>query len=145
MQPQRRLPGAAHRQDSGRVSRKSGRACTACEKARGAQTAAAHQAQLPEYLSRDGYMRPRGSRPLRCRISILRGRKTVRADHRLGTDEKHIRAQSAISYKTPALSMFLSITVFSVRMRFSSVQKTRLARAARKQAKRVPDLGVLRR
>jgi len=75
----------------------------------------------------------------------LRGRETVRADHRSGTDEKHIRAQSAISNKTPALSLFLSITVFSVRMRFSSVQKTRLARAARKQEKRVPDLGVLRR
>jgi len=49
----------------------------------------------------------------------------------LGTDEKHIRAQSTILYKTPALSLFLTITVFSARMRFSSAQKTRLARAAR--------------
>src|ERR1039457_4547530 len=31
----------------------------------------------------------------------------------------------------PALCLVLTITVFSVRMRFSSVQKTRLARAAR--------------
>jgi len=67
-------------------------------------------------------------------LRLLRGREVVRADRRLGTDEKHIRAQSAISYKTPALSSFLSITVFSVRMRFSSAQKTRLARAARKSA-----------
>jgi hypothetical protein len=27
---------------------------------------------------------------------MLRGRKSVRADHRLHADEKHIRAQSAI-------------------------------------------------
>jgi len=65
---------------------------------------------------------------------MLRGREAVRADRRLGADEKHIRAQSAISYRTDALSMFLSITVFSARMRFSSAQKTRLARAARKSA-----------
>jgi len=62
---------------------------------------------------------------------ILRGRKTVRADRRLRADEKHIRAQSTISYKTPALFLFLSITAFSVRMRFLSVRKTWLARAAR--------------
>ncbi|HEY5292375.1 MAG TPA: hypothetical protein VIJ43_08700, partial [Burkholderiales bacterium] len=50
----------------------------------------------------------------------------------MSTDEKHIRAQSAILYKShPKPPLFLSITVFSVRMRFSSVQKTRLARAAR--------------
>ena len=40
---------------------------------------------------------------------MLRGRKTVRADCRLRTDEKHIRVRSAILYKTPALSLFLSI------------------------------------
>jgi len=34
-------------------------------------------------------------------------------------------------YKTLALCLVLTITVFSVRMRFLSVQKTRLARAAR--------------
>jgi hypothetical protein len=66
-----------------------------------------------------------------CRVAILRGRKTVRADRRLRTDEKHIRAQSPILCKTPALSLFLPITVFLVRMRFSSVPKTRLARGAR--------------
>jgi hypothetical protein len=64
----------------------------------------------------------------------LRGREAVRADRRLRTDEKHIRAQSAILYKTPTPRLVLTITVFSVRMRFSSVQKIRLARAARKSA-----------
>jgi hypothetical protein len=66
---------------------------------------------------------------------MLRGRETVRADRRLRTDKKHIRAQAAILDKTPALSLFLFITVFFARMRFSSVQKTRLARAARKSAR----------
>jgi hypothetical protein len=65
---------------------------------------------------------------------MLRGRETVRADRRLRTDEKHIRTQSAILYNPPALRLVLTITVFSVRMRFSSAQKTRLARAARKSA-----------
>jgi len=60
----------------------------------------------------------------------LRGRKTVRADRRLRADEKHIRAQSTILYKTTALSLSLSITVFFVRIRFSSARKTRLARAS---------------
>ncbi len=62
---------------------------------------------------------------------ILRGRRPVRTDRRLCTDEKHIRAQSAILVKTPGGSLGLSITVFSVRMGFSSVRKTRLARGAR--------------
>ncbi|TAK65549.1 MAG: hypothetical protein EPO19_17295 [Betaproteobacteria bacterium] len=48
------------------------------------------------------------------------------------TDEKHIRARSAILYKgNPKTALFLSITVFSGWMRFLSVQKTRLARRAR--------------
>jgi len=42
----------------------------------------------------------------------LRGRKTVRADHRLRTDEKHIRAQSAILYNPIALRLMLTRTVF---------------------------------
>jgi hypothetical protein len=64
--------------------------------------------------------------------AILRERKTVRADPRLRTDEKPVRAQSTISYKNkPKPSLFLPITAFSVRMRFSSVLKTWLARAAR--------------
>jgi len=48
---------------------------------------------------------------------MLRGRKAVRADRRLRTDEKHIRAQSAILDKTSTLYLLLAITVFSVRMR----------------------------
>jgi hypothetical protein len=36
----------------------------------------------------------------------------------LRTDEKHIRPQSTILYEDPALSLLLSITVFSVRMCF---------------------------
>jgi hypothetical protein len=59
---------------------------------------------------------------------ILRGRRPVRADHRLRADEKHIRTQSAILDNPPALPLFLSITMFLVRMRFSSVPKTWLAR-----------------
>jgi len=52
----------------------------------------------------------------------LRGRRPVRADHRLRTDEKHIRAQSAILYKNHRKPpLFLFLTVFSKRMRFSSV------------------------
>jgi len=65
----------------------------------------------------------------------LRGRETVRADRRLRTDEKRIRAQSTILDKTFTLCLLLTITVFSVRMRFLSVQKIRLARAARKLAR----------
>jgi len=36
---------------------------------------------------------------------MLRGREAVRADHRLGTDEKHIRAQAVILFKTSTPSM----------------------------------------
>jgi len=62
---------------------------------------------------------------------MLRGRKAVRADRRLRADEKHLRAQSAILYKShPKPPLLLSITVFSERMRFLSVQKTWLARAS---------------
>jgi hypothetical protein len=70
----------------------------------------------------------------------------------LRADEKHVRTQSAILYENnPKPLLLLTITVFSVRMCFSSVQKTkfqwrlmrearyagtkaRLARAARKSA-----------
>ena len=61
----------------------------------------------------------------------LRGRRPVRADRRLRTDEKRVRAQSAIFIEIPRASLGLSITVFLVRMCFSSVPKTRLARGAR--------------
>jgi hypothetical protein len=68
---------------------------------------------------------------------MLRGRETVRVDRRLRADEKHIRAQSTILYKNhPKPPLLLSITAFSGRM-FFSVQKTRLARAARKAARRM--------
>jgi len=61
----------------------------------------------------------------------LRGRRTVRADHRLRADEKHIRTQSVILDKSnPKPPLPLSITMFLVRMRFSSVPKTWLARAS---------------
>jgi len=41
---------------------------------------------------------------------FLRGRKTVRADRRLRTDEKHIRAQSTILYKSyPKSPLLLSL------------------------------------
>ena len=67
---------------------------------------------------------------------MLRGRETVRADRRLRTDDKPVRAQSTIVYKIkPKPRLLLSITVFSIRMRFSSVWKTRLARAARKSVR----------
>ena len=52
-----------------------------------------------------------------CRVAMLRGRKTVRADHRLRTDDESIRTQSAILYKSnPRLLLLLSITVILVRM-----------------------------
>jgi hypothetical protein len=48
---------------------------------------------------------------------LLRGREAVRADHRLRTDEKHIRAQSTILDKSkPKPLLPLSGTVFLVRM-----------------------------
>src|SRR5450759_5105764 len=66
---------------------------------------------------------------------MLRGRETVRADRRLCTDVLFIRAQSTILYKShPEPPLLLSITVFSVRIKSASVQKTRLwikARAVR--------------
>jgi hypothetical protein len=50
----------------------------------------------------------------------------------LRADEKHIRAQSAILDKNKSKPpLLLSITVFLVRTRFSSVPKTGLARGAR--------------
>jgi hypothetical protein len=64
---------------------------------------------------------------------LLRGRRPIRADPRSRTDEKHIRAHSRILEKSqPKPHLLLTITAFSARMRFLSVQKTRLARAARK-------------
>jgi hypothetical protein len=49
----------------------------------------------------------------------------------LRADKKHIRTQSAILDKSiPKPWLLLSITMFLVRMRFSSVPKTWLARAS---------------
>jgi hypothetical protein len=62
---------------------------------------------------------------------MLRGREAVRADRRLRTDEKRIRAQSTISYKrNPKPSLFLSITAFSVRMVFIRTENAVGARSA---------------
>jgi hypothetical protein len=43
---------------------------------------------------------------LDLRRPLLRGRETVRADHRLGTDDKAIHAQSAILYENPCRLWF---------------------------------------
>ena len=48
----------------------------------------------------------------RFRVAMLRGRKTARADRRLRTDEKAIRTQSAILYKTPGRPCFNRNRVF---------------------------------
>jgi hypothetical protein len=61
----------------------------------------------------------------------LRGRKAVRADRRLRTDDEPIRTQSAILYKdNPKLLLLLSITVFLVRMVFIRTKNTVGARSA---------------
>jgi len=61
----------------------------------------------------------------------LRGRRPVRADPRLRTDEKHIRAQSRISEKSQLKpQVLLSITAFSVRMLFIRTQNVVGARSA---------------
>jgi len=48
----------------------------------------------------------------------------------LRTDEKHIRAQSAILDKTSTLCLLLTITVFLVRMVFIRTKNTVGARSA---------------
>jgi hypothetical protein len=61
----------------------------------------------------------------------LRGRETVRADHRLRADEDHIRTQSAILYKNnPKPLLLLTITAFSVRMRRIRTENVVRARSA---------------
>jgi hypothetical protein len=63
--------------------------------------------------------------------SGLRGRRPVRADHRLRTDEKHVRAQSAILYKSnPTPYLFLNTTAFPGRMAFIRAENTVRARSA---------------
>jgi len=63
---------------------------------------------------------------------MLRGRKAVRADHRLRTDKEAIRTQSAILYKKqPRSVVAFNHNRVLVRMIFSRT-KTRFAREARK-------------
>jgi len=70
-------------------------------------------------------------RHIKLQRSNLRGRRPVRADPRLRTDEKHIRAQSRISDKgKPKLSLLLFITAFSVRMVFIRTENMVDARSA---------------
>jgi len=62
---------------------------------------------------------------------LLRGRKAVRADHRLRTDEKAIRTQSVILNKNnPKPLLLLAITVFLIRMFFIRIKNTVRARRA---------------
>jgi hypothetical protein len=57
--------------------------------------------------------------------------KPVHADHRLRTDEKHIRAQSTILYKDNTKPfLLLNITTFSVRMLFIRTENVVGARSA---------------
>ncbi|MEK7877002.1 MAG: hypothetical protein AAB325_12520 [Pseudomonadota bacterium] len=62
--------------------------------------------------------------------ALLRGRKAVRADRRLCTDEKAIRAQSTISYENARPSVPLSVTGVSVRMLFIRTETPVGARSA---------------
>jgi len=60
---------------------------------------------------------PERSRAAELQSAILRGRKAVRADHRLRTDDEAIRTQSAILDKNlQQCFLFLSITLFFARM-----------------------------
>src|SRR5450756_2018422 len=69
--------------------------------------------------------------PFYCTVASLRGRKTVRADPRLRTDEKAIRAQSRILCKSnPDPVLFFPITVFLLRMVFIRNKNTVGARSA---------------
>jgi hypothetical protein len=66
------------------------------------------------------------------RLSILRGRRPVRADRRLRADEKHIRAQSTILYKgnPQAVVAFIHNRVFCTDALFIRTENTVGARSA---------------
>jgi len=66
------------------------------------------------------------------RLSILRGRRPVRADRRLHADEKRIRAQSTILYKNPRQTTFAFIhnRVFGTDALFIRTKSTVGARSA---------------
>src|SRR3990172_12238264 len=57
-------------------------------------------------------------------LRLLRGRETVRADRRMRTDEKPSVRIRRSCIKSPPPSLFLSITVFSVRMLFIRTENT---------------------
>jgi hypothetical protein len=75
-----------------------------------------------------------------CGVAMLRGRETVRADHRLRTDGKAIRTQSAISYKNPTLSLLLTVTAFSVRMLLIRTENAVGARSAQLRSRHATAL-----
>jgi hypothetical protein len=86
---------------------------------------------------------------IEAEAALLRGRKTVRADHRLRTNEKAIRTQSVILYKNnPKPLLLLTTTVFwygcllSVPKHGLRAQRARplavFARAARKSTRGMP-------
>jgi hypothetical protein len=65
-------------------------------------------------------------------LSSLRGRRPVRADRRLRTDEKHIRAQSAILDNTQPQAdvAFIHNRVFGTHVLFMRTENTVGARSA---------------
>jgi hypothetical protein len=64
-------------------------------------------------------------------LRLLRGREAVRADRRLRTDEKHIRAQSAILDKTTqAVPAFIHNRVFCTDALFIRTENAVGARSA---------------
>jgi hypothetical protein len=69
---------------------------------------------------------------IELRRSNLRGRRPVRADRRLGTDEKRIRTQSTISYKGNPQGAFAFIhnCVFYTDALFIRIENTVGARSA---------------
>jgi len=71
------------------------------------------------------------ARYFELRRQNLRGRRPVRADRRLRTDENHIRAQSAILGKIPAQSLvFIQNRVFDTDALFIRIKNTVGARSA---------------
>jgi len=74
-----------------------------------------------------------------CEVVNLRGRKAVRADRQLRTDEEAIRTQLTILCKShPKPHSLLSITVFFGRMSFIRTKNTVGARSAQVLSWRAP-------
>jgi len=78
------------------------------------------------------FIHPAAGGCIELRRSILRGRRPVRADRRLGTDEKRIRAQSTISYRSnpQADVVFVHNRVFCADALFIRTENTVGARSA---------------